>query len=93
MSMQVPSSPTVTVATGPSGADSSYSASSSRASATAATASATFCTNERAMSRPWLERRFWVTRADPNSANSWAMIRANRGVELTTIRAASSSGQ
>lgn len=77
----------VIVATGFSDTGNSYSQSCSLASATAATASATSWTKERATVRAWSSARSATTRPAPNSAYLKATILANRGVELTTIRA------
>jgi hypothetical protein len=93
ISMQVPSRLMVTAAGGCSSFGKAYSQSCSWASATLATASATFWTKERATTRPWFCWRSSATRAEPNSAYLWASILAKRGVELTTMRAAWSSGQ
>ncbi len=87
MSMHVPSRPNVTVATGTGNSGRAYSHDSSLANATVATASATSCTNAFATFLPWHSRRSSVTRPAPNSTYSWAITLANRGVELTTIRA------
>ena len=61
--------------------------------AAAATASAMSWIRQRDTSRPWFSSRSTWTRGELNSAYLCETTLANRGVELTTIRASRSSGQ
>src|SRR3954453_297479 len=91
--MQVPSRLIATVLGGASNFGRAELQSSSLAIATDATASATSWIRQRETARPWFSSRSIWTRGELNSAYLWEMTLANRGVELTTIRASRSNGQ